>query len=426
MSIKTDYSGAGSPALISHLAGASSQALDRLWEQRWIRESMEKGGSRPSLDAESLAGELRYKSDRIVILTSGLAGKMIRAALTAFRDVDDKKEVLCFGESFSAEEYTELLTKIEDRNFSIICVGLEEEPATQMAAYGTLRKILQDKYGRQGADRRTVIVASPAARHLSQENLEGFCALPEDTSPVYASNTDALLIPLMAAGVSGEEYLQGFHEMVISTWWDADADQYSLHLSRYGAEDILYWQTELSGLADWLAGMHRTCGIDARPLFCPAELPLRRMKGGTDDLSFRQMKRGTDDQISIDDLLPRRMSGTDDLSLRQMSGTDDQISIDDLLGPQPAFATQLLVEREKTDIMLPSFPGVIGGGSLNELLQTQAKNVLSPSLLERMKKGTAQDICGIRMTEITPYEYGQMTAFLQISCGITQYAREAF
>ena len=175
-------------------------------------------------------------------------------------------------------------------------------------------------------------------------------------------------------------YLNGFHEMVISTWWDADADQYSLQLSRYRAEDILYWQTELSGLAEWLAGMHRTAGIDARPLFCPSELPLRRMKG-----------------------------------------IGDQITIDELGAPEAAFATQLMVERENSDIMLPAFPGAIGDGSLNELLRSQARAVLSPSLLERMKSGTTQDICGVRMTEITPYEYGQMTAFLQISHGITQF-----
>ena len=382
MSIIADYAGAGSPALISHLAGTSGQALDMLWEQRWIRDSMEKGGAHPSRDAEAFAGELRYKSDRIVIAASGLTGKMIRAALTAFHDSDEKKEVICFGDSFSAEEYTDLLTKIEDRNFSIIAVGLEEEPMTQMAAYGTLRKILRDKYGPSGADRRTVIVASPAARHLSQEKSGEirFCELPEDTSPIFASNTEALLIPLMAAGISGDEYLNGFHEMVISTWWDADADQYSLQLSRYKAEDILYWQTELSGLADWLAGMHRTAGIDARPLFCPSELPLRRMKG-----------------------------------------SEDQITIDELGAPEAAFATQLMVERENSDIMLPAFPGAIGDGSLNELLQRQARAVLSPSLLERMKSGTTQDICGVRMTEITPYEYGQMTAFLQISHGITQF-----
>ena len=384
MSITANYEGAGSPALIAHLAGISGQALDRLWEQRWIRESMEKGSSTPSRDAETFAGELRYKSDRIVVIASGLVEKMICAALTAFRDPEDSKEVICFGESLSAEDYTGLLTAIEDRNVGLIAVGLEEEPLAQKAAFATMRKILRDKYGPSGADRRTVIVASPKAPHLLQETGGEIrsCILPEDTDSAFASNTEALLIPLMAAGVSGAEYLDGFHEMVISTWWDADADQYSLHLSRYGAEDILYWQRELGGLAEWLAGMHRSIGIDAKTLFCPAELSRRRMKS-----------------------------------------SGDQISIDDLGEPEAAFATQLLVEREQADIMLPAFPGAVGDGSLNELLRMQAKSVLSPSLRERMKKGTTQDICGVRMTEVTPYEYGQMAAFLQISHGITQFVK---
>ena len=73
--------------------------------------------------------------------------------------------------------------------------------------------------------------------------------------------------------------------------------------------------------------------------------------------------------------------------------------------------------------MMPAFPGADTDGSLNELLKSQARRIVNPSLRELMMGGAAQDISGINMSELTPYEFGQMMAFLQISSGITEFVR---
>ena len=394
MSIIVKNDRAGDPARIRHLFGRSGQALDQLWTQSWIRDSIGPGKA-DLRDVDTLASELRYHSDVIVVVAGGITGKMIQAALTAFHDLEEKKKVVLLGDTLSSADYANLFDLIEGRNVGLLCVATEEETLAQRAAFATMRKILTDKYG-SGAERRMMVAAAPAAKYILEEAEGGpRCRrLAADARSAFAAGTEAMTLPMLAAGINAAEYLDGFREMVGSTWWDADADRYSLFLSRYAAEDILYWQTELSGLADWLAAVHHQIGIDARVLAAPAELAYRRVQEQQDP---------------------------------------EQLSFGDLAEPDPAgepafvrngaFATQLFCEHENTDIMMPAFPGADTDGSLNELLKSQARRIVNPSLRELMMGGAAQDISGINMSELTPYEFGQMMAFLQISSGITEFVR---
>ena len=91
MSIIVKNDRAGDPARIRHLFGRSGQALDQLWTQSWIRNSIGPGKA-DLRDVDTLASELRYHSDVIVVVAGGITGKMIQAALTAFHDLEEKKK----------------------------------------------------------------------------------------------------------------------------------------------------------------------------------------------------------------------------------------------------------------------------------------------------------------------------------------------
>ena len=391
MAITADNSRAGDPERLRSLRGVSGAALDSLWEQSWIKDTIGPDLDGRLRDLDALAGELRYKCDEIVVVAEGACGRMIQGMLDALHDPEDRKNITVFGDTLSAGDYTDLLNRMENRNCGMIAVAGTGETAALNTAFAVVRNILRDRYGASGAVKRSIVIASPRSEYLLKEADAGsmrLLELADDIRPEYASDTAAMLVPLMAAGVSGEEYHQGFREMAGSTWWDADADRYSLWLSLHGAEDILCWQKELSGLSEWLSEVHRSAGIDSQVLFMPGETRRRRAAAGAG------------------------LTG---------AGTKSVMPGDPHAG-RGLLTTQILMEREAADVMLPAFPGADPEGSLNAMLANQAAESLSPSLKDLMRSGSCWDASQISMSEMTPYEYGQLTAFLQISAGITEYA----
>jgi hypothetical protein len=182
--------------------------------------------------------------------------------------------------------------------------------------------------------------------------------LADDYQAAYSANTMALLLPVMAAGIDGRAYMDGFREMIADTWWDADGDEFSLSLaasvkSGRKAEDILIWQRELAAFGGFVAELHRRCGMDAVKVVMPGQ----------------------------------------HLALRD-----------------GAYRTLFILEKEDRDVMLPAFPECGPEGSLNIMLQDAAKEYFNDSV------GTK-----IMLQELTPYDFGRFVAFVQISAGITAF-----
>ena len=360
MDIRVDNRLAGGEDKIRELAGLSGKALDEMWKDSWIAGGIGSSMNELIKEIDMAAGELRYANDRIVVVAAGPLGHMIRAGLAPLQ-APGKKEVLVFGETLSAEDHRALLEGAERKNLAMIAVSCGQEPVAQCAAYACLKNLIRDKYGPEKFSEHIVFILPEDIdedSYFGQESGEypaKLRVLKADVHPAFAANTEAMLFPLMAAGADIRSYMDGFREMLASTWWDQDADRYSLYLAQHalsgGCEDVICWQRELHGLAQWVAAAHRAAGIDSRALFLPEDK--------------EHLREG-------------------------------------------AFQTVVLVEQEKTDIMLPMFPGASAEGSMNEMVKEHARNA--------HEQGTL-----IAVEELNAHGLGQLTCFLQLSCGISKW-----
>jgi glucose-6-phosphate isomerase len=340
--------------------GDSGAALDELWRMSWIKSSMLPDKNETVDEADNLAGEMRSKSDKIVIVAGGAVGHLTEAALAALKPAGGR-EIIVAGESLSASDFTSLAEKLKAGNFSMIAVANEDETPSQSASYTFVRRLLTERYGSRGANSRTTVIASGKSRFIAENAVNGGIKplmLAEDAQAVYSGNTMALLLPLMAAGIDGRAYMDGFREMIVDTWWDADGDEFSIDLaaavkSGRTMEDVVIWQSELAAFGSWVESLHRSCGIDARRV-----------------------------------MMPGQKSG-----LRK-----------------DACRTLFIVEKENSDVMLPAFPGCGPEGSLNIMLQTAAEEHFAETA------GTK-----IMLEEMTPFDFGRLAAFVQISAGITSF-----
>ena len=324
--IYVDNRNAGREERIADLIGWSGRALDAMWSESWIRDAIGFGSRQWLKELELFCEEFRYQNNRICVVAPPVAADMIRAGLDALQKTG-KKRVFLFGESLSARDFQDTLEILEEKNGGMIAISMGEESPWQNAAYACIKALLKNKYGSPGfADHIRVLVPEEGLfpddekcyfRSEADEGRVRFRPLSQDINPCYSAGTEAMLVPMMLAGSDGKAYYDGFRGMLSSTWWDRDADRYSLYLSQETEEDVVIWQRELMGLGRWVCAIHRDLGIDSRVLFAPEDL---------------------------DHVRPG------------------------------AFQTRILIQKEDTDIMLPLFPGAGAEGSLNEMLKEQAED----------------------------------------------------
>ena len=314
MGIIADNSRAGDEAEIRLWREKSGKALDELWKRSWIRDGISPGAGRLK-ELELQLSEFSSLCDMIVLVADGSMAAMLRGMLRALTGTGHKKLVVFCG-TLSAGSYRVLFQEMEKHSCSMVAFSCGEETLAQRTAFATIRKFLQDRYGTDGAGRRIRIVLNGEARYLAEEaSADGheMHLLEADVQAAEASGTDAMLVPGLLAGADMQAFMEGFRRMLTSTWWDRDADCYSLCLAGHREEDIVYWQREFTGAAEWIATLHKAIGIDARTVFMPRE----------------------------------------EAALRE-----------------DAFCTHLFCRSEDSDIMLPPFPGADPDGSLNEMAKS--------------------------------------------------------
>lgn len=319
MGIRADNSRAGDEAEIRLWREKSGKALDELWKRSWIRDGISPGAGRLK-ELELQLSEFAERCDMIVLAAEGSMAAMLRGMLRALPR-NGRKKLAVFSGTLSACSYRRLFREMEKYSCGMVAFSCGEETTAQRTAFAAVRKFLQDRYGTGEAEHRIRIVLSGGSRYLAEEASAGrheIHLLEEDVREAEASGTDAMLVPAILAGVDVPAFTDGFRRMLASTWWDRDADLYSLYLARCGAEDVVYWQEELAGAAEWLAALHKAAGIDARAVFMPRE---------------GEALRGD------------------------------------------VFCTQIFCEGEDADIMLPPFPGADPDGSLNEMARSSMRTL---------------------------------------------------
>ena len=307
MGIIADNSRAGDEAEIRLWREKSGKALDELWKRSWIRDGISPGAGRLK-ELELQLSEFSSLCDMIVLVADGSMAAMLRGMLRALTGTGHKKLVV-FGGTLSAGSYRVLFQEMEKHSCGMVAFSCGEETLAQRTAFATIRKFLQDRYGTDGAGRRIRIVLNGEARYLAEEaSADGheMHLLEADVQAAEASGTDAMLVPGLLAGADMQAFMEGFRRMLTSTWWDRDADCYSLCLAGHREEDIVYWQREFTGAAEWIATLHKAIGIDARTVFMPrdSDIMLPPFPGADPDGSLNEMAK------SAMEALWRRTTGT--------------------------------------------------------------------------------------------------------------------
>ncbi|MBM3421534.1 MAG: glucose-6-phosphate isomerase, partial [Bacteroidetes bacterium] len=173
-------------------------------------------------DIEASAARLRQISDTTVVI--GIGGSYLgsRAVLEALGDsfgqYRNKRDhqVLFAGQNLCPDYMHELLTLLDERDYSIIVIsksGTTTEPAV---AFRLLRSHLIRKTGRKEAAARIVAVTDKAKGALRKmADSEGYktFVIPDNVGGRYSVLTAVGLLPIAVGGIDIRELVKGAYDM---------------------------------------------------------------------------------------------------------------------------------------------------------------------------------------------------------------------
>ncbi len=169
----------------------------------------------------------RIQEDSEVLLVIGIGGSYLgaRAAIEFLRhsfynsvskEVRKTPEIYYVGNNISSTYLTHLIEVIGDRDFSVNIIsksGTTTEPAI---AFRVFRKLLTEKYGKEGAAKRiyaTTDHSKGALKKLSnEEGFESF-VVPDDVGGRFSVLTAVGLLPIAVSGANIEQLMAGAASM---------------------------------------------------------------------------------------------------------------------------------------------------------------------------------------------------------------------
>ncbi|CDC21182.1 glucose-6-phosphate isomerase [Eubacterium sp. CAG:274] len=168
----------------------------------------------------------KIQSNSEVLIAIGIGGSYLggRAALEFVNGVNFNKkvhkgipEVYFVGNSISSDYLSDIIEILGDRDFSINVIsksGTTTEPAI---AFRIFKKIIEDKYGKEGAKERIFATTDKARGALkSMCNTEGYetFVIPDDVGGRFSVLTPVGLLPMAAAGIDIDAVMQGASDAV--------------------------------------------------------------------------------------------------------------------------------------------------------------------------------------------------------------------
>ena len=165
----------------------------------------------------------KIKSDSDVLLVIGIGGSYLgaRAAVEAlqhsfFNALPKEKrqapQIIFTGNNISSSYIHDVFDLLEGKDFSINVIsksGTTTEPAI---AFRLFRKLLEEKYGKEEALKRTYVTTDKAKGALKtvadEEGMETF-VIPDDVGGRYSVLTAVGLLPIAASGLDIDAMMQG-------------------------------------------------------------------------------------------------------------------------------------------------------------------------------------------------------------------------
>lgn len=163
----------------------------------------------------------KIQSDSDVLVAIGIGGSYLgaRAAIEfckgqMYNGVREKgiPEVYFVGNNISSSYLNDIVKIIGDRDFSVNVIsksGTTTEPAI---AFRVFKKLLEEKYGKEGAKGRiyaTTDKARGALKMLSDDEGYETFVVPDDVGGRFSVLTAVGLLPIAAAGIDIEKMMQG-------------------------------------------------------------------------------------------------------------------------------------------------------------------------------------------------------------------------
>ncbi|MGI6366708.1 MAG: glucose-6-phosphate isomerase [Bacillota bacterium] len=163
------------------------------------------------------AEAIRRQSDALVVIGIGGSYLGARAAIEAlgnsFHNLQDGKTKVFFaGHNLSSAYHADLLDLLKDMDFSVSIIsksGTTTEPAI---AFRLCKKLLEEKYGKEGARRRIFAITDATKGALrSMASQEGYAAfaIPGDVGGRYSVLSPVGLLPMAVAGIDIDPLVAG-------------------------------------------------------------------------------------------------------------------------------------------------------------------------------------------------------------------------
>lgn len=239
----------------------------------------------------------RIQNDSEVLLVIGIGGSYLgaRAAIEFLRhsfynniskDKRKSPEIYFVGNSISSTYIKHLMDVIGDRDFSINMIsksGTTTEPAI---AFRVFRKLMVEKYGKEGAARRIYATTDKARGSLkslaTEEGFETF-VVPDDVGGRFSVLTAVGLLPIAVSGADIDKLMEGAasgRENALNLpYAENDALQYAAvrnALNRKGksVEILANYEPALHYISEWWKQLYgESEGKDQKGIF-PASVDL--------------------------------------------------------------------------------------------------------------------------------------------------------
>ena len=167
---------------------------------------------------QAAAKKIQAQSKVLVVIGIGGSYLGARAVIEMLRSNNynllpkETPEIYFAGNSLSADNVSEIITLIGDRDFSVNVIsksGTTTEPAV---AFRIFKAMLEEKYGKEGAKDRIYATTDKARGALkSMADAEGYetFVVPDNVGGRYSVLTAVGLLPIAVAGIDIEKLMAG-------------------------------------------------------------------------------------------------------------------------------------------------------------------------------------------------------------------------
>ncbi len=347
---------------------------------------------------QQAAQKIRQDSQALVVIGIGGSYLGARAAISFLghsfynevsSSVRNAPEIYYAGNSISATYLSHLLDVLHDKDFSINVIsksGTTTEPAI---AFRVLKKVLEKKYGKEGAAKRIYATTDRSRGALKQlateEGYETF-VVPDDVGGRFSVLTAVGLLPIAVSGADIQALMEGAayarEQAITMPYAQNHALQYAaarnyLHRQGKSVEILANYEPSLHYFAEWW----------------------KQLYGESEGKAHRG-------------IFPAAVDFTTDLhSMGQF--------IQD--GSRILFETVLMVEKGREELTLEEEPVDLDGLNYlaGESMDFVNRCAMEGTLLAHTD-GEAANLL-IRIPEMNEESLGQLFYFFEFACGVSGY-----